>query len=208
MTTKVIGLGYSKTGTTTLRECFREFGLPFIGFEVDLTRQVVGGDPGPALAALAAYEAAANWPWPLIYREIDEAYPGSRFILTVRRDGPTWFRSLVSQAKKKPRGEYREWVYGQGNPVGHEDELIARYDAHTDAVRRHFADRPEQLLEVCWETGSGWRELCEFLGRPIPAAPFPRANPSAPRAPEADVAGRSEKAAPTSWSLFGWRRSA
>lgn len=208
MTTKVIGLGYSKTGTTTLRECFREFGLPFIGFEVDLTRQVVGGDPGPALAALAAHEAAANWPWPLIYREIDEAYPGSRFILTVRRDGPTWLRSLVSQAKKKPRGEYREWVYGHGNPVGHEDELIARYEAHNDAVRRHFADRPEQLLEVCWETGSGWRELCEFLGRPIPAAPFPRANPSAPRAAEADVVGRTGKAGPTSWSLFGWRRSA
>lgn len=208
MTTKVIGLGYSKTGTTTLRECFREFGLPFIGFEVDLTRQVVGGDPGPALAALSAYEAAANWPWPFIYREIDEAYPGSRFILTVRRDGPTWIRSLVSQAKKKPRGEYREWVYGHGNPVGHEDELIARYEAHNEAVRRHFADRPEQLLEACWETGSGWKELCGFLGRPIPTAPFPRANPSAPSAPEADATSRTDRAGMTRRSLFGWRRSA
>jgi hypothetical protein len=208
MTTKVIGLGYSKTGTTTLRECFRVFDIPFIGFEVELTRQVVGGNPGPSLAALAAYDAAANWPWPLIYREIDAAYPGSRFILTVRRDGPTWLRSLISQAKKKPRGEYREWVYGHGDPVGHEDELIARYESHNEAVRRHFADRPEQFLEVCWETGSGWRELCEFLERPIPAIPFPRANPSAPRAPEADAVGQADTAGTARRSLFRWRWSA
>ena len=208
MTTKVIGLGYSKTGTTTLRECFREFGLPFIGFEVELTRQVVGGDPGPALAALDAYEAAANWPWPLIFREIDTAYPDSRFILTVRRDPRTWLRSLVSQAKKKPRGEYREWVYGHANPVGHESELIARYEAHNEAVRRHFADRPEQLLEVCWETGSGWQDLCGFLGRPIPAAPFPCANPSASLAPEAGAAEPADETGRNRWSLFGWRRSA
>jgi len=208
MTTKVIGLGYSKTGTTTLRECFREFGLPFIGFEVELTRQVVGGDPGPALAALAAYEAAANWPWPLIYREIDAAYPGSRFILTVRRDSHTWLRSLVSQARKKPRGEYREWVYGRANPVGQEAEMIARYEAHNEAVRRHFADRPGQLLEVCWETGSGWQDLCGFLGRPIPAVPFPHGNPSAPSATETGAAGQPDEAGPKRWSLFGWRRSA
>lgn len=208
MTTKVIGLGYSKTGTTTLRECFREFGLPFIGFEVELTRQVVGGDPGPALAALAAYEAAANWPWPLIYREIDAAYPDSRFILTVRRDSDTWLRSLVSQARKKPRGEYREWVYGQANPVGHEAEMIARYEAHNEAVRRHFADRPGQLLEVCWETGSGWRELCDFLGRPIPVTPFPCANRSAPQATESAAADRGAQAGARRWSLFGRRRSA
>jgi len=208
MTTKVIGLGYSKTGTTTLRECFREFGLPFIGFEVELTRQVVEGDPGPALAALAPSEAAANWPWPLIFREIDAAYPGSRFILTVRRDAETWLRSLVSQAKKKPRGEYREWVYGHANPVGHEAEMIARYEAHNEAVRRHFADRPGQLLEVCWETGSGWRELCDFLGRPIPATPFPCANPSAPQATESAAADRRDEAAARRWSLFGRRRSA
>lgn len=208
MTTKVIGLGYSKTGTTTLRECFREFGLPFIGFDVELTRQVVHGDPGPAVAALADYDAAANWPWPLIFREIDAAYPGSRFILTTRRDGATWLRSLVSQAKKKPRGEYREWVYGHGDPVGHEDELIARYEAHNEAVRRYFADRPGQLLDVCWETGSGWRELCGFLGRPIPAVRFPRANPSAPRDTQEGPADAAGSAGRKGWSLFGWRRSA
>jgi hypothetical protein len=181
MQTRVIGVGYSKTGTTTLRECFRELGLSFIGFDVELTRQVVAGKSEPAIAALSAYEAAANWPWPLIYQEIDEAYPGSRFILTVRRDAQTWVRSLISQAAKKPNGEYRSWVYGHGDPVGHEEELIARYEAHNAAVREHFADRPAQLLEVCWETGSGWRELCGFLGKPTPQTPFPLANVSKPR---------------------------
>jgi len=199
MTTKVIGVGFSKTGTTSLRECFREFGLNFIGFEAELTKQVVAGNAAPAIEALAAYEAAANWPWPFIYREIDAAFPGSRYILTVRRDPRTWLRSVISQAEKKPRSEFREWVYGHRNPVGHEDELIAQYETHNEAVRRHFAGRPEQFLEVCWETGSGWKELCEFLGHPVPAKPFPRANPSAPKA---------EATRPRRWSLFGRRRAA
>lgn len=199
MRTKIIGIGFSKTGTTSLRECFREFGLNFIGFDAELTRQLVTGDAGPSLAALAAHDAAANWPWPLIFREIDAAFPGSRFILTVRRDSHTWLRSLVSQAEKKPRSEFREWVYGHRDPVGHEDELIAQYETHNEAVRRHFAGRSEQFLEVCWETGSGWKDLCDFLGHPVPAKPFPRANPSAPKA---DVATRNR------WSLFGRRRAA
>ena len=100
-----------------------------------------------------------------------------------RRDSETWLRSLASQAKKKPRGEYREWVYGHANPVGHEAEMIARYEVHNEAVRRHFADRPGQLLEVCWETGSGWRELCDFRAGPFQPRRFPAPTPRHRRPP-------------------------
>ncbi len=203
MPTKVIGVGYSKTGTTTLRECFELLGMRYVGFEVELTRSVVDGNPQPALDALAGYDAAANWPWPLIVREIDEAYPDSRFILTVRRDPQTWIKSLVSQARKKPHSIYREWVYGHRDPVGHENELIARYEEHNEAVRRYFADRPGKLLEVCWDTGTGWREICRFLGVPIPTVPFPHANPSATSIPKPPDGLLSRL-----WSRIGLRRSA
>ena len=176
---KVIGIGFSKTGTTSLRECFEEFHLDYIGFDPGLTKEVVSGSFSNAIDALDNFEAAANWPWPLIYREIDVAYPLSKFVLTVRRDSATWLKSLLNQAQKKPRSPYRELVYGSRDLVGHEEALVSQYEAHNSAVRLYFANRPQQLLEVCWDTGDGWRELCGFLGRSIPSKPFPRANPSA-----------------------------
>ena len=178
MRSRIIGIGYSKTGTSTLRACFRHFGLCHIGFDIDLTKSVVDGDAQPALDALANYEAADNWPWPLIYPQIDNQYPDTRFVLTVRRDSTTWIKSLISQANKKPDSVYREWVYGHRNPMGNERELIRRYELHNHEVRRYFAPRPELLLEVCWENGSGWPELCRFLELPIPNVPFPHANRS------------------------------
>ena len=39
-----------------------------------------------------------------------------------------------------------------------------------------FRDRPNDLLVRCWEKGAGWKELCAFLGEPIPDAPIPHAN--------------------------------
>lgn len=181
MPNRVIGIGYSKTGTSTLRECFDQLGLSYLGFEVQRTREVVDGDPQHALEALSAYDAAANWPWPIIYKDIDAAYPDSQFVLTVRRDSKTWMESLKRQAEEKPNSVYREWVYGHRNPVGNEQDLIQKYERHNHEVRSYFADRPGKLLEVCWETGSGWNELCTFLNLPIPRTPFPHANRSASR---------------------------
>jgi hypothetical protein len=43
-------------------------------------------------------------------------------------------------------------------------------------VRAYFAGRPDDLLEVCWEAGDGWKELASFLGQPVPALPFPHLN--------------------------------
>lgn len=40
----------------------------------------------------------------------------------------------------------------------------------------HFKDRPDDLLVVDFTQGAGWNELCEFLGHPVPDAPFPHAN--------------------------------
>ena len=44
-----------------------------------------------------------------------------------------------------------------------------------------FRARPGDLLNVCWETGSGWQELCAFLGKPVPEIPFPHENKASDR---------------------------
>ena len=44
---------------------------------------------------------------------------------------------------------------------------------HIEDVRRHFAGRPDKLIELDIPAGDGWEKLCPFLGRPIPEQPFP-----------------------------------
>ena len=178
MKNKVVGIGLSKTGTTTLREVFRVLGFEYVGFDGELTNAVLDGETRSALEVLDPYEAAANFPWALMYREIDAACSNTRFVLTVRRDSQTWLKSLHSQAKKRPNSAYRERIYGCRNLRGHEDRLLKYYENHNQQVRDYFARRPKALLELCWETGAGWHELCEFLEVPIPMAPFPHANRS------------------------------
>ena len=54
--------------------------------------------------------------------------------------------------------------------------LRAAWDAYEERVARFFADKPGRLLHFDIFAGDGWEKLCAFLGRDIPAAPFPWRN--------------------------------
>ena len=57
-----------------------------------------------------------------------------------------------------------------------EAPYIDRYHSHNAEIRAYFADKPDSLLEVCWESVDGWPELCSFLDTDVPAVPFPHRN--------------------------------
>lgn len=59
-----------------------------------------------------------------------------------------------------------------------EAEHIAMYTSHNEGVVDFFQERTasDVLLEICWEQGDGWQELCQFLKLPVPACPFPHEN--------------------------------
>lgn len=175
---KVFGIGYNKTGTTTLALCLQHFGYRHKSSDLELTRLVGRGEIEPVLEHAESYDSFEDWPWPLIYRELDARFPGSLFILTVRRSSEVWLRSLKRHALLTGPTEFREIAYGHALPAGHEAEHIARYEEHNREVRAYFGSRPHQFLEVCWETGSGWEDLARFLGHPVPDLPLPHANRS------------------------------
>jgi hypothetical protein len=175
---KVFGVGLNKTGTTTLGVCFERLGLSRTSYRPELMRAWAAGDRERVLSAATRVDAAEDWPWPLAFRELDQRFPEARFILTTRRDARSWFRSLEQHAARTGPSDLRELAYGYPDPTGREDEHIAVYEAHNAAVREHFRGRPDKLLVVCWERGSGWEELCPFLGLPVPEDPFPWANSS------------------------------
>jgi hypothetical protein len=175
---KVFGIGLNKTGTTTLAQCLQHFGYRHASSNLELTRMVGRHELEPVLRFAEDFDSFEDWPWPLIYRELDARFPGSRFVLTVRRSGDAWLRSLKNHALLTGPTEFRRIAYGHASPEGFEAEHLAVYERHNREVHAYFADRPRDLLEVCWETGSGWQDLADFLGHPAPDLPLPHANRS------------------------------
>lgn len=173
---KVIGVGFQKTGTTTLRAALEILGFRVCDTRPDLLRPILKGRWERVWGVLDRYDAAEDNPWPLLFREIDARYPGSRFILTVR-DPESWYRSVARHI-----GDFREpvheWIYGPGKGLPRDDEAntLAVYESHNAAVREWFADRPDDLLVLDFAAGDGWEPLCDFLGCEVPDAPFPHHN--------------------------------
>ncbi len=174
---KVVGIGLNKTGTKSLRGCLLHWGYNHFTFDLDSFHQYQRGDYDALWQTMRTHDSFEDWPWPLLYREIDAEFPGTKFILTVRKNPKVWFASLCKMAVRLgPLTDYEQHIYGYAMPHGHKDEHIQFYEAHNQAVEAHFKDRPEQLLKVCWENGDGWQELADFLGKPVPDQPFPHIN--------------------------------
>jgi len=124
-------------------------------------------------------EAFSDNPWPLLFREMDARFPGSKFVLTVR-DPSEWIASMVRHFGGVP-SDMMHWIYGVPCPLGHEERCLAIYEAHNASVRAHFAGRPGDLLELDVTVSSRWDELCTLLGKAIPKDPFPHENPASER---------------------------
>lgn len=175
---KIVGIGMNKTGTTTLAICLTYLGYRHLSCHRESFEQLRRGDVNAVLRTMEGYDSFEDWPWPLMYRDIDRRFPDARFILTRRKDPETWFRSLYRYAKHTGPTEYRRYIYGHYTPDGYRDEHIRIYLEHNQAVREYFHNRPHKLLELCWEQGDGWQELCAFLGVTPPMRRLPHANRS------------------------------
>jgi hypothetical protein len=177
---KIFGIGTLKTGTTSLGAA-----LSILGFNhthknrEKLLRHVREKKMEPVYRWVDRHDSFDDWPWPLVYRELDARYPGSRFILTVRTRETAWLDSMVRHSEWVGPTRGREMFFGSSAPVGHEREYLARYREHITEVREHFRGRPDQLLEISWGKGDEWQRLCDFLGVPIPDVPFPKINTGA-----------------------------
>jgi len=178
---KIFCIGFHRTGTSSLMKALR-----ILGYRVNKVELSVFRNPNIAqevreiaFALVDQYDAFSDNPWPIIYRELDQKYPDSKFILTLRST-ESWVRSMVKYfgATTTPM---REWIYGAGNPAGNEAIYAARYERHNHEVLEYFRERPNDLLVMNFAEGDGWEKLCPFLGKEIPAVPFPHTNKASVR---------------------------
>lgn len=184
MQAKVLGVGWAKTGTTTLGESLQLLGYRHQSRNFDLVDQDLSTpEKAEIRAAASEHDSFDDWPWLLLYREFDAWFPGTRFILTVRNSS-SWIRSYRAQLARVPESELwnrrRRLLYGLPFPAVSDDALIERYERHNAEILDYFRTRPKDLLVVDWSRGHGWDEVCGFLRLPIPRAAFPHAN-RAPR---------------------------
>ncbi|CAN5762419.1 hypothetical protein BH23ACT4_BH23ACT4_00750 [soil metagenome] len=173
-TRKILGVGMHKTGTKSFANALRTLGYRVTGpFGVN-ERQARDTTLKHALKTLEESDAAQDNPWPFLYREIDAAYPGSKFILTYR-EPEDWIQSVVRHfgGTSTPM---REWIYGVGDPKGNEDRYLGVYERHNLTVSAYFADRSDDFMTLKVGDDGGWSGLCQFLGMAVPTTPFPHLN--------------------------------
>ncbi len=177
---KIFGIGWAKTGTTTLGRCLELLDYRHVGQRLDLVPHLEKGDLAAIHEVAAEADAFEDWPWLLLFRELDLAFPGSRFVLTTRAPD-RWIRSYLNMLRhpvfiSDELTHIRRVLYGLPFPDVTAEQLVDRYCRHNDTVTNYFRGRPHDLLVVDWEASHGWPELCRFLGRDVPDQPFPREN--------------------------------
>ncbi len=175
---KIFGIGLNKTGTTTLGEAGRLFGLRTKSWDRALFHEtMVEGRREKLREAVDAFDLFDDFPYPLLYEELDDTYPGSKFVLTRRITPEAWLRSLKAHAMRASIStQTHKIVYGFQFPHGREAAFLAYYDRHLTQARAYFADRRNDFIEICWEEEKDLDRLAAFLGCEASGAPVPRAN--------------------------------
>jgi len=164
---KIFGIGLAKTGTTSLNDAFAILGISSIGCP-------------DSISAIRKFDAATDGIVAAQFEELDRAYPGSKYIYTVR-DRESWVKSYTrhyqrKQASLQGHEELTKSLYGTTGTE--EDVLLDAYDRHERHVLEYFRNRPDDLLiiDICGGSAD-WQALCDFLGKPVPNEPFPSSNP-------------------------------
>ncbi len=182
--TRVFGIGMHKTGTSSLHAAFRVLGFNSAHWNTALWARQVWEEVKAygRSETLERHYAFSDLPFPLLYKELDKAYPGSKFVLTVR-NADDWLRSVRDHWDPNINPYRADWdiapfthkihhlLYGRKtfDPV----TFIERYGRHNAEVLEYFRDRPADLLVLDVPSDMQWGPLCAFLERPVPAVPFP-----------------------------------
>ena len=207
MTGKIFGIGFNKTGTTSLAAALEQLAYrvapqaPAVClFEEVFLRQ----EYRQLFAFCEEYDAFQDIPFslPKVFRALDRHFPGSRFILTVRASADAWFDSLWRFQTK----EYGE-RYGlpptlevmRSRPLGtdfivykahclvfeaveyglwNREHYQSIYERHNQDVRDYFCKRKSDFLEIEIGAPDAYTKLCTFLGHPSLQSRMPHLNRS------------------------------
>ena len=187
MALAVIGAGFGRTGTLSMKLALETLGLGPCHHmasvisdprQLALWRRAAKGELPDWDAAYDGFNSAVDWPTAFFWRELADHWPDAKIVLTLRSPN-SWFKSMsktiwpVIRPGNDPESfgvrVISEKIFGGRFNRAH---AIAVYEHHNATVEAAFP--PGRLL--VFHPGEGWDPLCRFLARPVPDAPFPRIN--------------------------------
>jgi len=199
MALRIIGAGFGRTGTLSIKVALETLGFGPCYHMVEVIRKPEHAPLWRAAAAgesmdwneiFAGYAATVDWPGCYFWRELSEVYPDARVLLSLR-DPERWYQSAhdtifpamlradspdLPPAVAAQATMAREIVLERTFGGRFEDRAhaIGVYERHNQSVRESIA--ADRLL--VYEAAQGWEPLAHFLGCPVPDEPFPRVNTS------------------------------
>lgn len=197
MTLSVIGSGFGRTGTKSLKAALEQIGFaPCHHMHEIIThpeqvahwQAIASGKPVDWNEVFAGYKSQVDWPGAHVWRQLSVTYPEAQVVHT-ERPAEEWWNSyaktigkLVSSYKTIPMPPHisammAAWVSMVGDGVfggkfADRDICIAAYKRHGQEVRDTI---PAKRLLV-FNAAEGWQPLCKFLGAAVPADAFPHQN--------------------------------
>ena len=187
---KIFGIGLPRTGTTSLTEALNRLDYHAVHLLNPHTQNLISWDD------FLRFDAFTDSSVAHCFETLYHTFPNAKFIYTTRniRD---WTNSTASENHRISRAPLpddlfrisRHWLFPHFLQIS--QSLFCRfptweaaYRAHDQRVRSFFHDKPaDKFLELPICDGAGFKELCEFLGRPLPVTPFPYINARPDQAP-------------------------
>jgi hypothetical protein len=184
---KIFVIGMNKTGTTSVRDAFKEFDYE-IGIQSEaemLLKDIMKEDYTSLYSYCERFEFFQDVPFsiPYIYIRLDEKFPNSKFILLERDSPEQWFNSMLkfhtkrwSTSTNHPSindlqvANYRYEGYPLdflnlifGTADYNKEQYIKTYDNHNAAVKNYFSKKKTQLLTLNVSSDSSYKEMCSFI---------------------------------------------
>lgn len=197
MTLSVIGSGFGRTGTRSLKDALETLGFgPCHHMEevfmnppqVEAWQGFSRGEEQDWQRFFKGYRSQVDWPGAAIWRELAEAFPDAKVVHSMRPDDKWWgsfSKTIGKLLRVYPAMELPPHVRAMLDAaavfVGDDtfgtrdigrDVALAAYHKRLAEVR---AAIPAERLLV-FDVADGWEPLCAFLGVPVPESAFPHRN--------------------------------
>jgi hypothetical protein len=194
MALKIIGAGFGRTGTYSLKAALERLGFGPCHHmsevisnpdQVRLWTEVAAGRPDFE-GIFAGFRSAVDFPVSAYWQDVLAETPGAKVILS-DRDPEDWYGSfsqtilpLILDKAAWPDNR-RAWfemidkvIVGKalGGRTDREG-ILAAYRANVEAARALEA----QGRALVFRSRDGWAPLCDFLGVETPDEPYPKTNP-------------------------------
>jgi hypothetical protein len=196
MALQVIGPGFGRTATNTLKTALETLGFGPCHHMFEIVEQpgllapwdrLVSGKSVDWQDVFADFNSQTDWPGAAYWRDLIVAFPEAKVVVTLR-DPDSWYDSFqntirgaidntgshetehMNAVTKMGSIVVKDGVFG-GN-ISDKTHMIDTYNAHLAEIKATVAE--DRLL--MFSPSEGWAPLCAFLGCPVPDEPFPFTN--------------------------------